>query len=64
MPVHTSAKITYNPLQSKVYTHVISPTQVEITITGEDIQISGVRLRPLNHDLTEVEGTEEVTATL
>jgi hypothetical protein len=64
MPVHSTVNITYNPLNSKVYTHQISPTQVRIQIVGEDTQVSGVRLRPLLPSGLEVPDTVEVSATL
>jgi hypothetical protein len=64
MPTHTTVKVTYNPLNSQVYTHRISETQIEICIVGEDTQVSGIRLRPLSPQGAPVVGTQEVQATL
>ncbi len=60
----TTINITYNPHTAKVYTHNISPTETIIQITGDDTQISGIRLRPLLPNGQPVPGTQENSATL
>ncbi len=64
MPTHQVIRVTYNPKNAKVYTHQISENEVRLEIVGEDIEAAGLRLRPLNYDLTEVADTEAVEATL